>query len=383
MGIIAFLFFLLSPLLSVIFSVTGLIFDKKGKKIYCLLIALFFGFVAYFYIPNTTEDLYYHLHTIDYIKNAISSGTLISIDLNEPFTLIIKYFVSIIGNRNLLQFIVGSLSYYIILYIVTDMVKDKKIFIRILMVLFAISTFNFLTIVSNLFSTLGLLIFIYAVYREYYIKKKDFKNILLYISYFLVHNSLIFPLYILIMYKIFYKKNKKFTSFKTILIILIIPTIMSIISKFQNIALFNSIYDYYLSYFIGNDNFKSMHTPLTIILYMMKMLPFFYVIVINKLEHKELNEFENLGYIYLISVLTLFLLTTFSIRFIPIVVIIGIKTIADFLENRKRSLLNFILVVLIIVCSFLFFRYQVIKTDFNKINIDSDILIRNIVNIWK
>ena len=379
MGFLVFILFLAFPFLSLPFSVFGLLTEKKGKWLYCFFLAFVLGLVAYFYVPDVREDLFYHLHTIDYIRLSLSSDKLITFDLTEPLTLLIKYLVAFLNNPNLLQFFVGTLSYFIILYLTTSMIQDRKIFIKIVIYLFVISTFNFLTVISNLFCNLGLLIFSYGIYREYFKKKKGVINVIIYLISFLIHNSLIFPIAILVIYKMSKQKKLKNIIVTMSIFLLAIPIIVQILSNFSFISIINTICEFYNEYFVNNSDFDEMHTFNTILLYLLKMIPFImsYFIAFNKREDSD-----DLVFIYFYSIILLLFMTTFAIRFIPIVVLLGIPMICKIFSQSTYKTISFIITVVMILLSILFFYYQFIKTDLDKIKINIDNITDNIISIW-
>ena len=70
------------------------------------------------------------------------------------------------------------------------------------------------------------------------------------------------------------------------------------------------------------------------------------------------------------------------IRFIPIVVLLGIPMICKIFSQSTYKTISFIITVVMILLSILFFYYQFIKTDLDKIKINIDNITDNIISIW-
>lgn len=382
MALVTIVFFSIVPMISSLLVISGLLYDEKRNLLYSSLLAFIFAIFAYYYIPNVSEDLYYHLHTISYIRDTFSNGKIITFDLNEPITLGIKYIIALTNNYNLLQFVVGFISFFIIFYISTSLMYNENRGIKLIVFIFVLSTFNYLTVISNLFCTLALLVFCLGIYREYFLNKGDFFNIIIYVASILIHNSVIFPISIWLIFKIFKNKINLKSIFFTLTLIILLPFIMNILSNWSDNIIIKQLCDFYNGYFVNQGDFKELHTKATIVIYLLKLVPFLYAYYFIK-DKNNISTGDSFILLFTISIVIMNLYTTFAIRFIPIVIIIGISVIIKFFHEEGLKFNKMLLLMMCILLSAGLFYYQYKKIDFNNFNLPNYFFLCNVFNIWR
>lgn len=336
-SIICFLFF---PIISIIASSFGYFFDSKRKSwVYPLLMGLSLGMICYFFIPNQTYDLYRH-HSVVYhfFDQNISSyfQAIGHFDL-ENLPLFICYLVAKLNNVNILQFLIVSLGYFILFYLLYDYRKkhQTRLFPFLIIFLFTVFGFNTLYFISGLWFYIAILIFFLAFYLDY---EKDCNKLLCYLLYFSTicfHKALLFAVAILFIYKFF--KNK--VSFKLVVItvsLFIAPAfILNFLNSIVDIQLLKEISYMYNAYFTQNTMMRKFYSGTIFFIEMTKL----FMTVLALFLQKERNRYSEVnGFIILLSICTLFMMpqSIVMIRFIMIVQFIGIIPMLDYFSNDKR-----------------------------------------------
>lgn len=364
--ILTFLF----PIIGIIFSFCGMIFSKKYKLLYSICASLSLATLAYLYVPTSIEDLYrHHLNVLKYTY--ITNKDFINILLTEieKIRILIEYIVCKIGNVNLLQFMVTFITYMLIFNIVNkNFNKNDSNFKYALILLFTFFSFSYMSIISNLWYMLAVSIFSLGIYKEYNESKKICAYIL-YILSILVHSSIIFPLGLLILFKIF--KNK--INIKLVLFMLILFSSIGIILNFlvvnYNNAIISELYNYYLPYFENAEFISSMHPTRLMIIYLIKLIPYFLIYTFNNKDDSK--DIDKLSICYMYAIFILYMFSSFSVRFIPIVQLCGIDILLNCfnqMKNKKYNLVFLLIMTLIGIIWILFHIYQAKYYNFYDIN---------------
>lgn len=357
--------FFLVPILGIFLVVLGFFIDSKKSSIgYALMIGLFFGIVSYYFIPPETYDLFRHHEVVQKVMGFslqeflnISKGMSAQLSEVEFLPLCISYLVGITGNVNLLQFVIVSLGYTILFYLLYDYRKESNIstFSFIILTFFIFLGFNALNFISGLWFYLATLIFALAFYFDYIKKKKKFLCYLLYIIPVLLHTALIFPLAILVLYKFFGNK----LSMKVILITVCGLTFPIFILHFLNqiisIPLFMTIERMYHSYFTQNDSMYVFYGGITFLLEIVKLGIVIGAIYFQnkRYKYKGIN-----GFILLLSIAILVMVpqTIIMIRFCMLLQFIGIVPLLDSFSSITKNKVLYLFVILFI--TFISFFYQ-------------------------
>ena len=131
------------PIIGLIVTLFLYIFNHKSKGItYSIILALFFGLLAYHFIPLKVYDLYRHHQLVQQFMIDSSLTKLIAIIKNsdlEILPILISYLISFTNNKDLLQMIIVTTGYFILFYMMYD--YRKKI---------NISNLYFVLIVANI-----------------------------------------------------------------------------------------------------------------------------------------------------------------------------------------------------------------------------------------
>lgn len=209
--IIFFLFIILTlPFLLLPIIVVGYIYVKpKTKILFCALVSLLFGIAGYWFIhPATDPDLVRYLEMLNRYseKNLVESFNLVYTNLYAVD--IYFYFISKLGNEQLLPAISVFIFYFIVLYILTDykirIGANRKEFL--VYTIFMLTSINFCTIVNGIRWPLAFIIFFLAFYREIIQEKRNLITYFLYITSLLFH---FFTIVFLLLRLILFIKNKK------------------------------------------------------------------------------------------------------------------------------------------------------------------------------
>ena len=204
--------FLIYPILTVPLILTGSIVDKKNRIIYMILLAFDIALISMKLDPSGYGlDLNVYFSTMDIMKQ-IRWETFFQtyISQKEFLTNILYYIFASIGNYHLWTFIVTFICYLTIFYIITDYSKIKQISNKeyITMLLLLILFYNNLFAITGLRSSMALIVYIFALYEEYFKENKKLIYKILYIIPCFIHMSMALG-FVLRIIMIFYKKPHK------------------------------------------------------------------------------------------------------------------------------------------------------------------------------
>ena len=186
------------PLLATAFMIPlSVIFAKNKRRVVisALVIGVFFGLMAYIFIPDAGYDLVaHHREVSEYSKvSSIDDYIKVSkINTLEPIPQFISYAISRMGNSNLLQALVVFVGFSSIAYITLDNMLRIKIsparkLLYLACVLLAQSLLYFF---SGLYNYLAICIFALGYYIEN-IKKHKYSGAILYLLAILTHISIL------------------------------------------------------------------------------------------------------------------------------------------------------------------------------------------------
>lgn len=371
----------ISPIIAAILSILHILFSKKKKNIYFMILAFALAMIAYYYIPDVSEDLYRHHSDVFNIgllgKDTVKYNLINGI---EQISYLIKYLVSLSGNVNLLQFFVTFIDYLIMFYIINKILSKYDIsnFSYLLIFSFTVCSFSYLTIISNLWNTLALLVFSLGLYLEYEEKKSKWLCYLIYISTIFIHSSMVVPFVLIFIFKLMGEKvNFRIIATIAIGILCLEPILNFLVTNFDA-SIFLELKSFYNNYFLNEDNFSYLHTTSVLVLYLSKLIPYFIAYLLIKHDHNKMADFS---IIVMIAILALFVKSTFSIRFIPIVQLAGLPLLCNIFNKKNKQLhlmLDFILIALLLGVSY--YQYaQIVNKNFIDLN---SLLFKNIIDIF-
>ena len=346
---IASILFIIFPIISLPIILLLYFFDTKSKGIlYSALIGLIFGIMVYHYIPFNNYDLYRHHLLVSSLTGKDLSYFIMFVK-NTSFELLpslIIYIASRFNNPNLIQFIIVSLGYGILLYMLYDYRKISKAntFVFITITVFTLFGFNTLYFISGLWFYISVILFSFTYYLED-VKHKN--KILCYILYFvsiLFHNATLFAIAVLLIYRLM--KGK--LTFKTILIAVLIFTlpalVLELLNNWFNVKIFKSILDMYNAY-LGNERMNAYYHGRVLIIEATKLFITLAAIFLQK-ERKK-GEGIN-GFVILLSICTIVMLpkSIVMIRFVMPIQFLGIIALFDYLKKVGKSQFVFIICLL-------------------------------------
>lgn len=238
--------FLIYPILTIPLIVIGSIRDKKHRIIYMIMLALDIALMSLQLDPSKYGlDLNVYFSTMDIMKQMrIETFLQIYITQKEFLTNLLFYIYANIGNYNLWIFTVTFLCYGILFYIIADYAKIKNISSReyIIIMLICILFYNNLFAITGIRNSVAMMIFLLAIYLEYFKEKKNILWRILYIIPCFIHMSMIIGI-ILRLGMIFYKnKTKKYVIFVLIIYAISPSAILYIANKLNGSAIFSDLY---------------------------------------------------------------------------------------------------------------------------------------------
>jgi|GEM_PF-2310326 len=356
MTIIVLILFSLFPIISIPLIIFLYFKDSKHRILYSILLGLVLGIVNYYYLPATDYDLYrHHLNVIEYMNMSISTFISTIFSESEPIHHTIKYIVSLTGNVDLLQFFVTSISFMIFFGIIGDYARRINLRIRyfILVLIFTFTSINLLYMFSGLWNQLAMLVFALGYYLLKIEKGSKLLNYIIIISSILIHSSMIFPIVILLLFKLF-KEKLSFSFLITVLIVFLFPsTLLVFINAISDISVFSQIQAMYEAYFSQNDRFFVFYGGKILIMEISKLLFYF---LLYFFYGKNKNKNHVFCIILALSILLLTINSIVFVRFTFLLQIIGSLFIMDYFKNKKP---NSIVVLYIIIATTLFFIFQI------------------------
>ena len=287
--------FLIYPILTVPLILTGSIVDKKNRIIYMILLAFDIALISMKLDPSGYGlDLNVYFSTMDIMKQ-IKWETFIQtyISQKEFLTNILYYIFASIGNYHLWTFIVTFICYLTIFYIITDYSKIKQISNKeyITMLLLLILFYNNLFAITGLRSSMALIVYIFALYEEYFKENKKLIYKILYIIPCFIHMSMALG-FVLRIIMIFYKKPHKKYIIALLMVYALSPAVvLTIASKLNGMAIFSDLYAKTNSYSGSGANILNNTYNLVKIIAFMNLFVIFEKIYINQ-ESKIRNVTE-------------------------------------------------------------------------------------------
>lgn len=193
MLVASYIVFMMNPLISSVFIVMGFVKDRKNSTHYSFLFAGVLASLAYWVIPKGAMDLTryfdivlsYETMSFDFFYSDVLFGDLMFIQN------ILFYSVGRTGNIHLLPSIVIFISYFIMLYMITDYANRMKAttFELLLAIIFLLCVMPFISLVSNVRNILAFSLITYGIYREFIQDKKGVLTFILYAVPCFIHIS--------------------------------------------------------------------------------------------------------------------------------------------------------------------------------------------------
>jgi hypothetical protein len=362
----------------------GYFYNPKYRTYYSLLLGSLVGLAAYYFNPPETYDLYRHHILVDDASGQTLTSFLSAVSqTSEPIQALATYLVSQTHNHDLLQFSVVAIGYSILLFIIGDFAKRKNITKSslLLVLLFTLTSFVYINFISGLWNSLAMLVFALAFYRDCFLKKGHIITYALFLITPLIHSSMVFPLALLIVHKLF-KGKFNLKSLLVVVAIFIAPSVLlPIINYFTNIPIFAQLEPMYNSYFLNGAQFNNLYGGFVIPMEILKIST--YVIVAMLYKPKENDEQRVRSFVLLLAVATILLAINGVVffRFVLLVQFIGSMLLLLYFSQRSRIVLILSGCTIIIDGIFLLYQYMTLKNlNFAPLGIDS--IFNNIIQLF-
>ncbi len=287
--------FLIYPILTVPLILIGSIADKKNRIIYMILLAFDIALISMKLDPsNYRLDLNVYFSIMDIMKG-IKWETFIQtyISQKEFLTNILYFAFASIGNYHLWTFTVTFICYATMFYIITDysLIKEisnkEYIFMLILTILF----YNNILALTGVRNNFAMIIYILAVYEEYFKERKKITYKILYIVPCFIHMSMALGIILRIAMSFYKGANKKYVII-LIAIYAVSPSIvLSVASKLNGTAIFSDLYDKTITYSGSGANILNNKYNLIKIIAFLDLFIIFEKVYIKKgYKNKDITE---------------------------------------------------------------------------------------------
>jgi len=365
LSILCCVIFVLIPIVGVPLSIIGYIYDKNRNSIvYSLILATILGIFAYNFIPLKSYDLYRH-HLVFWQLSDTSIHYFIkninNFDL-ELFPMIYTYIISFFHNVNLLQFFIVTLGYTIIFGIIYDYRKKTNIstFAFVIISLISFFGFNALNFISGLWFYIAMLVFLLALYLDYYCNYNKKVCYIMYVGTLFMHTSMFFVFLILLVYKLCGNKLNLRSLFICVLIFIVPVYLLRILSSIFNFSFLNNINWLLNIYFDNNNAMFRFYSGTAFVIEIIKLFLSLLFIFMNRKNEKLKN--VN-GLIILISVCTIIMMfnSIVMIRFIMLIQLLAIPNLIEYFSKIKRNNLWILIGLVFVMLFFMLFFYNIMS----------------------
>lgn len=352
MILISVISYVISPSLFVITSLFAFIFYGNRNKIYSWFVIVSHGLLAYNWVPwNESFDLIRFHAQVESIST-MSGSDIISNILTPfaPLSFLLKYFVYLMGDINLLQAIVTSLTIYFFLNIFQIYSKKNNLDIKSRAILFLVLyvTLPLLRVISGLWSMLSItyMSYIIIIYEEGRIKNKYLFWFLVYIST-LIHFGSIIPIFLLFLLNFFdyHSIKKQFLSYLLVLLamVLVFP-VATMLYKWTGMSTFKFMASRFYAYVFNQDSFSYLNNYRFIIIEVSKTVMAFFGLYTfykyNKQDEISNNSFYKSIYIGIFTV-TFGLVTRILLRFTLMAVYLSVPFLSQTLKHKVLNKLEY------------------------------------------
>ena len=375
--------FFLFPILSMPLILLAFFNEKKirYKKYYAFLIAVFAGILLFYFIPDSSKDLYrYYI-----IMNRLSIMSLNNFityltSRVEPLSNIYFYVFSKFSSINIIMFATTLISYGLIFYVLFEHQKKEKLanLDFNIITIFALSVFYLVDDITGIRFCLGRLIFFVALYLDMYKNKRSISTLILYTITPLIHSSCL--IFVIIRVIITLLKNKY--NIKTFLILWFVslsPTfIIKFANTFSNIPLFSSLGSKAEEYLSLNAGFYPMFILQIIIMF------FLFFVLLYTRKHKQDSNTKYINFVLIVLTIGLLFIksTSISTRFIRAGIIFSLPILMEFIKmlKIKNKCVAYIVIILLSSASLLFqISHLTVKISYG--NLFDEGLLKNIFSL--
>lgn len=360
---------LLFPILSIPFSIFGLIFEKGWvRKCYGFLLAFSLAIIAFIWIPGNTTDLYRHHADVITLENGGIDSLSSFIGKNlEPAHYLMKFFVAQIGKKDFLQFFVVLIGYFEIFWMVCDFseIKKTKRGLFLLMLIYAFSGLRFIGFASGLWFYLALINMSLGMYLAYFRKTKRIQWFFFILAICFHMGVLYMLVVVLLMYRLQFFKKVKISRIALVVFVAL--------SFGAMIVLFNSIFDtgsafgriinrMYDSYFVNGDQYESLHSGWNLFLPLMNSVICF-VLGFFASRKDDSERYDSCSVYLAIYIIVTIMVAGVFVRFGFLMVMMTLPLMEKFFSTNKEKLSRLSVFLIIAVVGALR-----IASSFNQMN---------------
>lgn len=368
-----FLMFIALPILSFPISAIFFLYVSKVRKYAALFMAMSIGLVAYCLDPPVTYDLYRHHQLVEMLAPLTPQQFLLTLsDSLEPIALSLSYIVSQFNNVDILQFIVTSITYWIVIYIIGDYATRVRLSKRYIFLLLAstLSATNFIYVASGLWNNLAIVLFALAVYLGIVKNKGKVLRVSLYLMSILTHVSMLFAVAVLAIWNLF-KKRISFMSCMAVVLIFVSPAvILWVISFSTDSPILIQLNELYVSYFVSPDYVSAIYNRTAIIVEMSKLIPVALLVLLYRSNDARMLQLRSLVLLLSLAIIIILPASLIMIRFIFLVQLISLPIVVTVLAEGRMTHLKAFLMVYMVISSVVFAAYQlfsVLRLDFQEL----------------
>lgn len=184
------------PPIGILAGLYGIYKDYSKWNIYIICIALSIAAIAYCYYPKGDPDLVRYVAYIESLRNAPLSYAMNYGVKGEGNTYVFSFFCWIaaqMDDPHIIPAISAFFVYYIGLYITCKIGFDYEIKTNdiIIYILFILITANMYSVINNIRNVFAFSVVSFAIFRDCYLKKRNWVTWVLYIFPLFVHHAAI------------------------------------------------------------------------------------------------------------------------------------------------------------------------------------------------
>lgn len=384
MLILATIFFLVIPVMSIPILIIGFIKDRKHRMIYGFFLAISLAIVSFkLDVKNLYIDLNVYYGQMRILKVMDFNKILDVLTLEkEPITNLVFFIIAKIGVYPLWQFITTFINYYIIFFILSDYAKTKNLENKTfgIILIFTVALINNIFLLTGIRNTCALMVYLYLLYIEYIKQKRGIIYKILYIVPVLIHMSMIIGIIIRILMNIKINKHRMLIVIGFIIYASSPNLILQLSGTLGKISIFSDLIDKLQVYLFNSMtfNFNSIVHLLLLIYFM-----FVYYMISRKRKHEK---FKITNLYNALELMLIFNVCSFSywdifLRWSDISIILFSLFLVDNINMIKiKQSIN----GLIIFCFLIFFIY-IQYVNLKELNISKSLneyCYKNIVTIF-
>ena len=379
--IIATLFFIICPILSLPIQLYFLFKSEKYRKIYTFYISVIIGIIYMNATPTKNFDLYRYYIKMNALQNFNFNEMLTFIKENsEPLMNIIFYIFANITYRKYIILFTSVIFYNLYFYMFfdyADKLKLNKKIVNFLIISFMIANSITETIICIRFS-LAAIFLMFAIYVDMVKNKKQWYYKLLYVIPLLIHNSMF--IFLAVRMLMVFNKEKLNKYILTLLIVAsLCPSIIILILKhLPKIPVFVGLMNRlgYLTANVDFNNYKLLTTAINIAVS---------ILLVDIYRKNPKNKITQLCILYFIPAICLIFGVTITERLYVILIMIMTFPVMEYYKKIGPKYINksnFIIYFSFFGCLIFKFRSQIIMlNNCNALEPIMNNMIKNIVSI--